>query len=338
VALYPLVLEGSARDIGLRRGRVLKDLIRAVVEDYAPKVGGDQELSEIRDAIEEALSKDFPEFLEEMRGMAEGAKVPYDDLMLLLAWWSCPKGCSNVALTDSALGPVLGSTLDVGPAPYRVMLLYKPRDGYSFVTVSRAENLSAPRAMNEAGLCLGGSSTKALDECRGFPRYVLMRAAAQYCATVSEALKLFSKYERDFKNPLNVIVVDAEGDAAVVEFTNCRMEVRRPEDGGIACTNHYESSLAKLEARDPAAVLESKARYARLVEFIRSCDRSRPIEEMKRILRSHGPGGICQHGEAQALHATLAFIMVPRRGWFYVSQPPGPYCKARFVKYEPFEV
>lgn len=73
------------------------------------------------------------------------------------------------------------------------------------------------------------------------------------------------------------------------------------------------------------------------MDFIKKCDRSKPIEEVMNILRSHGPGGICQHGPPQVLCATLAFIMVPKMDWFYVSQPPGPYCRAKFIKYEPFK-
>ncbi|RLE74874.1 MAG: hypothetical protein DRJ56_06635 [Thermoprotei archaeon] len=42
MAFHPLVLEGSAREISLRRGRALKDLIRAVVKDYVPSVRGDE--------------------------------------------------------------------------------------------------------------------------------------------------------------------------------------------------------------------------------------------------------------------------------------------------------
>jgi len=337
MALYPLKLEGAPRDLGLQRGSALRDLIRALVEDYIPRIRESEEHMKIRDHIEEALMKNFPEFLEELEGIAEGSGVACNDLLLLIAWWSYPTGCSNVALTETVIGPVLGSTLDVGLDPYRVMLFYKPKDGYSFVTVSRVDNLSAARAMNEEGLCIGGSSTKAIDKCMGFPRYVTLRAVAQYCATVDEALKLLSKYKEGFRNPFNVILVDSEGDAAVVEFSNCEMEVRKPENGGIACTNHYETRLAELEARGMAQVFESKTRYARLLDFIRKCNREKPIEEMMKILRSHGPGGICQHGPPQALHATLAFIMVPRKRWFYVSQPPGPYCLAKFIRYEPFK-
>jgi len=155
----------------------------------------------------------------------------------------------------------------------------------------------------------------------GFPRYVLLRAIAQYCATVDEALKLVSKYKEGLRNPFNVILVDASGDAAVVEFSNCDMRIRIPENGGIVCTNHYETDLVKLEARGHALVFESKARYARLIDFIKKCDRSKPIEEVMNVLRSHGPGGICQHSPPQVLCATLVFIMVPKMGWFYVSQP-----------------
>jgi len=85
MGLYPLKLEGSPRDLGLRRGSVLRDLIRALVEDYIPKVRKSEEHARIRNHIENVLSREFPEFLEEIRGIAEGSGVACEDLLLLIA-------------------------------------------------------------------------------------------------------------------------------------------------------------------------------------------------------------------------------------------------------------
>ena len=124
MGLYPLKLEGTPREIGFKRGLFLKDLINSIFNDYLHKIKNNEYLINVKNHIEKVLLREFPEFIEELEGIAEGSKVLYDDLLLFLAWWSHPITCSNVALTKTSQGPILGSTLDVGIAPYRVMLLY----------------------------------------------------------------------------------------------------------------------------------------------------------------------------------------------------------------------
>lgn len=99
MGLYPLKLEGTPKDLGLQRGSALKDLIRALAEEYIPRIKKSEEHTRIRIRIENVLSREFPEFLEEIRGIAEGSGVAYEDLLSLIAWWSYPISCSNVALT-----------------------------------------------------------------------------------------------------------------------------------------------------------------------------------------------------------------------------------------------
>jgi hypothetical protein len=58
---------------------------------------------------------------------------------------------------------------------------------------------------------------------------------------------------------------------------------------------------------------------------------------MMMVLRSHGLGGLCQHGEEHQLCATVASIMLPKSRELYISQPQGFYCKSKFIKYTIFE-
>ena len=341
MAFFPIELEGEPYGIGYKRGWLFRYHIRSIAETRLSKIPEKEEKIQLAKYIEKVLKDNYPELVEELRGMADGSGIGYEEMLLINAWWDKPWWCSNVALTETSLGPILGSSLDIGYPPDVTMMHYKPKQGYSFVTVGQVDLIGSARAMNEKGLCVGGSSVKATDTGKGFPRYTLLRVAIQYCATVDEVLELFKRFREGLYNPGNYIFLDRNGDAVVIEQTNTGFTVRRPEKGGIACTNHYESPEAQkyqYTGYDWLWVIRnSEERYRNFMDFIKTADRSKPIESMMMVIRSHGPGGICQHGGEHQLCATVGFIMLPGQREFHVSQPPGFYCKSKFIKYTVFE-
>jgi isopenicillin-N N-acyltransferase-like protein len=346
LSYVPVELSGSPQEIGRRRGTVYRPLIRHIAETTLPNIQGSrrEELLKTARRIEEVLVATYPELVDELKGTAEGSGISYENMLMLNAWWEHPirsdgsAYCSNVALTSSNIGPILGSTRDIGRNPHCTMMVIKPERGYYFVLTNRADQVGGARAMNERGLCIGSSNLKVKDKGWGFPRLALMRLAAQYCSNVKEALKLFQKYVEGYANAFNVLLLDITGDAAVVELTNTKMEIRRPKDGGIGCTNHLVTrELKKLEALDEGLLLNSRNRLTRIEKFLKTCNRGDGFNSIKSILQSHGKGGLCQHGGKGMLYATTAHIMIPRRGEIHISQPPGFYCQSQFIKYELFQ-
>jgi len=331
-------MKGTPYEIGHKRGWHFRHLIKSISETRLKKVRDRKRKMTLARYIERVLERHYPELVQELKGMADGARISYDKMLLLNAWWDKPSYCSNVALTETKVGPVLGSSLDIGHSPYLIMMHYRPKRGHSFLTVCSPDFIGAARAMNDAGLCLCGSTTKAIDEGNGFPRYTMCRVAMQYCSNVGEVAELFGKFKEGFYNPGNYMFVDRKGDAMVIEQTNKAFVIRRPQNEGIACTNHYitpEAQKLGYDRYDWTWLLKnSRDRYQNLLEFIASADRNRPIESLQSVLRSHGTGGICQHGGEHELCATVAFVMSPRQKGFYVSQPIGFYCQSQFIRYD----
>lgn len=340
MAFVPLEFRGKPYEIGYRRGKLSKYHIHFIAENKLKNVPNREEKLMLSKHIEKVLKDNYPELVEELKGMADGSGIGYEDILLLNAWWDKPWWCSNVALLDTRLGPILGSTLDIGYSPELIMMYYIPEEGYSFINVGEITLIGAVRAMNERGLCVGCSSVKATDIGHGFPRYTLLRVAIQYCATVNETVKLFEKFSEGLYNPGNYIFMDRNGDSVVIEQTNSGFSVRKPENDGIACTNHYETLEAQKHQYNKYDLLwllnNSKERYHHLLNFINTANREEPLRDMIKLLKSHGPGGLCQHGEENQLCATVASIMVPKTLDFYISQPQGFYCKSSFIKYTPF--
>jgi len=337
MALVPLEFEGKPYEIGYKRGRFSRYHIRFIAESKLRNIPDKEEKIQLSKHVEKILKDNYPELVEELKGMADGSGIKYDEMLLLNAWWDKPWWCSNVALTDTKMGPILGSALDIGYNPELIMAHYKPEQGYSFVNVGEMTLIGAVRAMNEKGLCVGCSSVKAIDVGNGFPRYTLLRVAIQYCENVADVLKIFERFSEGLYNPGNYIFVDKGGNSVVIEQSNSGFTVRKPENDGIACTNHYETPERQRYQYNKYDLLwllrNSKERYQHLLDFIRTADREKPLESMIKVIKSHGPGGLCQHGEENQLCATTATIMLPKAMDFYVSQPQGFYCKSTFIKY-----
>ncbi|MEM2455108.1 MAG: C45 family peptidase [Candidatus Bathyarchaeia archaeon] len=340
MAFVPLKFEGKSYEIGYKRGKLSRYHIRFIAESGLRNIPNKEEKVLLSRHIEKMLKDNYPELIEELRGISDGSGIGYENMLLLNAWWDKPWWCSNVALLDTRLGPILGSTLDIGYSPELIMMHYEPEQGYSFINVGEITLVGAVRAMNEKGLCVGCSSVRATDAGEGFPRYTLLCVAVQYCTTVNDVIKLFEKFSEGLYNPGNYIFIDQGGHGVVIEQTNSSFSIRKAENSGIACTNHYETLEAQKYQYNGYDVLwllnNSRERYKHLLNFINTANRERPLEDIIRLLKSHGPGGLCQHGEENQLCATVASIAMPRTLEFYVSNPQGFYCKSSFIKYTPF--
>ena len=141
----------------------------------------------------------------------------------------------------------------------------------------------------------------------------------------------------------NFLMVDANGDMAVVERSPSRCVVLHPQNGAIWATNHpvnqqvravekiiagTEPDLERALARDAS----SRQRYGRLSALAREHS-SRPglteaKDALESVIRSDGPGGMCQHGVMQT---TWSVMMVPRSRELWLAD--GPPCQNPFQRF-----
>ncbi len=349
---FPVELEGSAWDIGYKRGRVFRDLLRSLVETYLPYYTGSRkkEHEKLTERIAKEMRDLFPDKLEELEGIAAGSGIPKKDIFMINAWWENPvyppkfppdSGCSAFALTDTVVGPVMGQTLDIRRNPYWVMIFVKPRKGYSFYGTLRVDMLGGCRCINEKGLCIGGGTVAVKDRGEGLPRPVVFRALIERCSTVDEAVDFLGDVKVSVKVGTNLLILDSSGSVAVIEKSPTKMAVRWGDDG-ICATNHFISDeMRDLNANSPEMIERySQPRIDRLMEFIKCADRDKPLVSSKRILRSHGLGGLCYHGDEWPWPATtqLANIFISKEKEMHVSLPMGPPCKGQFIKFNPFNL
>ena len=122
-----------------------------------------------------------------------------------------PARCSYVFFPRSDRGPILANNLDSSPD----------------------EPFGAPGwpAMSEHLITGGVSSGIWFDEESPeiFPAPV-SRLVARYCRNTDEAVEMYERYNL-FWGPGNLIVIDRDGNVAMIEKSACRIGVRRSPDG-----------------------------------------------------------------------------------------------------------
>ncbi len=233
------------------------------------------------------VEKSFPDLAEEMKGTAEGSGMSYHDILLLnfCEELGVSKGCSQLALTGSNVGPIYGKSEDAGFDRTYVITEISPQRGYCFLQVGAVNWIvSSGGGINDSGLCIGQSTVLCNDgPAGGIPRLTLLRAALQYCSNVEEALDFFNRCNTALRG-MNFLIVDSSGDGAVIEKSPSRQMVRKPQKGAIWCTNHFLSDEMKEvmnweKYRDIEE--NSKGRYRKLEEFTSACSALNAVEALK---------------------------------------------------------
>jgi isopenicillin-N N-acyltransferase-like protein len=309
-------------------------------------------------AFEAPIAAFRPAYLDEMRGIAEGAGLDLADVLAIntrtevmyaakarqapLAG-KTPGECSAFAVVPAPRPPgepapaLLGQNWDwlLHSARTLVVLEARQDDGPDFVTVVEA-GLLAKAGLNAAGLGLVTNAlvTDADVGTPGLPYHVLLRAILD-CATVTEALVVLQAGMRS--SSANYLIAHASGavlnvEAAPGDFT--RLYLQFPEQGLLLHTNHFLSP--RLHPADVSlwAMPSSAVRLQRLQA---GATGSATLDDFRLLLADHAdyPHGICSHPDP-ADHpleqgATIASVLMDlnaRRVWLAAGNP----CQVRYAE------
>ena len=315
------------RQYGARaRARVHRS-VRAYQQVFEYYAGWDwAEVRRVAAGFEAPIAGFRPAYLEEMRGIADGAGLGLADVLAInvrtevmyaakarqapLAERATqaaraphpPAECSSFAVVPQAPGrqTLIGQNWDwlLHSADTLVLLEVSQAEGPDFVTVVEA-GLLAKAGMNAAGLGLVTNAmvTDADVGAPGLPYHVLLRAMFD-CTTVTEALMVLQAGERS--SSANYLIAHASGTALDVEaapgdFT--RLYALYPDHGLLLHTNHFRSPLPR--PGDPVdlslwAMPSSAVRLQRLQAMPPAT-----LDDARRLLADHAdyPYGICAHPE-----------------------------------------
>jgi len=285
-----------------------------------------------------AIQKAFPELLREMHGIAEGAGIPFADILTMncrteVLWRAAvarehsltggPRGeCSSFALEPdrTALGrPLVGQNwdwLEVLADGVIVLEVERP-DAPNFVTIVEA-GLLAKTTMNQAGVTIGiNTIVSSLDGgSEGVPFHVLVRAVAD-AEHVSDVVGILASVRRASSG--NYIVAAENGAVLNIETAPGDSRTVHPliaGDGAVVHTNHFVRAPAGGHDLAPAQMSDSFVRYGRLERLIGRHRAPLTLSDLQSALADHvdAPSAICCHPDLRdapaARWATLASVVM----------------------------
>ncbi|PFZ02486.1 choloylglycine hydrolase [Bacillus pseudomycoides] len=242
------------------------------------------------------LLKDFyPEFIEEMKGFAEGCHVTYEEVssfILSIGVYEPEAQCSIFALYNGS-EVIMGRNYDLilDMKKYTESSLVCPNDKYSYVGHSDVF-LGKVDGMNEKGLAVAITLVQSEYKEVGLNFYVAVRKILENASTTEEAIHILREFPSSICN--NYLLADQSGNIAVVEKAPHNMFVRRPreDENFIVCTNHFVSKEMKaLQQNIDNDWSKSQDRYTYIEKQLRK--NSQLNRESAQDILSNSKGHVC---------------------------------------------
>lgn len=329
VALY----SGALRDLGIGRA----DLARAVGE------------------FKDAFAHFGGHHAEEMRGIAEGAGVDFEEVALVNARTEIiakarlgagllnddPDGCTGVVVLPERSAP--GTLIHAQNWDWRrecvetaIVLKVRPETGPAFLTFTEAGGL-ARSGFNAAGIAVTANYLESDRDYRqsGVPLPFIRRSVLEqeHMALAMRAIAITPKACSN-----NMMLSDAKGFAIDFECAPDEVFPLYPEDGLLIHANHWRSPVAqgKLKEMALAGSPDSLYRDWRVARHLRHRPKLAMNDVKAALFDDYGaPYAVCRPpgtSEHNSLSATVAMIvMEPANGIMDVA--PLPAVNRSFTRY-----
>lgn len=338
--VYPLFrVRGSHREMGRQHGEQAAEYVRR----HLDVMTSSQKLS--RDALrlraqhfKPLFEKYCPHLLDEMRGLAEGARVTLPEAMACSIRGELgntqAEGCTTYVIgrTGTAEKEVIaGQNSDMnGDVPPMAYVLHLQPQNKPEVLIWTFGGMIGYHGMNSAGIAhfanaLGGGPASRF----AMPHYPVKRLMLE-CTTAQQAVDLLAQIPLASNG--NYVLCDGHGKILDVEATTSGPEVIEERGSGfIAHTNHYLSSRYANRENFEKSWQDSFPRITRMNSLIASRRGRVSVEDLKAFLKDHSghPVSICRHDGDSRTVASLIAEPARRRMHVAVGNP----CQSAYKTY-----
>ncbi len=208
-----LHLKGTPYEMGFQQGALLKDDVHELVhflfevkaKELKVEIGGLNLLNPKRaiGGIAATQRKYVPDrFYEEMRGIAEGAGLPLQDVIVANF---IPElfHCSGFALSGSATrdgtlyhGRILDYGCDWKLQEHAILTVAEPEGRIPFLNVTYAGFIGSVTGMNSSRVSIGEMGGRGLGHWDGVPMAILVRMVLEEAHDLDEAIAIFRDHPR----------------------------------------------------------------------------------------------------------------------------------------------
>jgi len=256
------------------------------------------------------LADRWPDLLDEIEGIAEGAALPLDDLLAVQARTELLGGAECSLVAELGSGCVVAQNWDWHPDIAPLLWTVEQADGRWFTTLTEAGMLGKI-GLSSAGLCVGLNFLRcSLDGgVAGVPVHILLRVLLDRVDGVEAGVRLL------LESPVSAsscITVGSDAALLAAELSPAGCRLVPPSGGRLLHTNHF---LAGPPAGEDLEAAEDGSTFDRLVAL-----------EQGGSLSSHP---LCRHesGEdawADRLATIASVVMEPGAPRFRLAD--GPPC------------
>ena len=199
-----LRLEGRPYERGVQHGTLLKEKIQENLAGFidSPDLAQSPRVEAFHAHLSTLLNFIPPHYLEEMRGVAYGADVPFEKILMLNLFpemFHCIGiTAQNEATFDGALYHV--RVLDYGVAKNlqgsAILMVVKPEEKHAFVSVGYAGFIGSVTGMNEKKIAMGEIGGDGYGHWNGVPMAFLIREILENAGSLEEAKTLLNEMPR----------------------------------------------------------------------------------------------------------------------------------------------
>lgn len=343
-------VSGPARERGRQQGEGARAQILSALDRYrevlpqAMRMGWEEGLREARKFLpygEETL----PQYVEELRGIAEGADVSFEAVWTLNCYEGLTEsrqqvwGCTCVAVRDEHTSDghvLLAHNEDWSSFDRDNVYLVRaaPDVGPAFVGMTYGP-LLVNVGLNAEGIGVAINSVYPTDGRVGVPRILSSRAVLD-AHTIGEAIRASIPKLR--AGGYSYLLADDNGELYSVETSATTHAILYGERGWLAHSNHYLSAKMR-ELEEPGPYAGSRVRLNRARRLLQRQLGQVSVESLQTLLRDHVnyPDSICMHEdpadpphEREQTLVSLVMDVTARVLW----AAPGPPCEEEYVAYQ----
>ena len=337
----PLIeARGTHREVGQQIGQACQSGIQKILaglgQDLPAGVTWAQLLQKSARYLEFSRQV-YPQYVDELEGVAEGANVPFDEVFLsmceelweLAAW----RGCTDMAARGRATkdgSTLIAHTNDLLPSAEEHLVLLKVHAGDEpeFLGISSG-GIAISAGFNAAGISLTGNQLDNNDIRPGVPRLLIVRATLA-SRHLSEAMDHCLLPQR--ASSYNNVLADTSGEVYSMEGSATDCEPIYITEDILSHANHYVSPAMRHFEADRNNISNSILRHNRAMRLLRENYGQLTPELLKTLLGDHSgyPTSICKHGTETVTVFSIVIQLEQLRAWIGL----GRACEAEYVEYQ----